>query len=69
VGELRRIASVIGIPDEHMEEYERLHAEVWPGVLARITALACHAPYLRAGDLIEPSIDGLGAQRQEVKAA
>jgi 2-keto-4-pentenoate hydratase/2-oxohepta-3-ene-1,7-dioic acid hydratase in catechol pathway len=32
-------------------------------------ALAGHAPYLHAGDLIELSIDGLGAQRQEVKAA
>jgi L-rhamnose mutarotase len=33
-----RIASVIGIPARHVAEYERLHADVWPAVLARITA-------------------------------
>jgi 2-keto-4-pentenoate hydratase/2-oxohepta-3-ene-1,7-dioic acid hydratase in catechol pathway len=32
-------------------------------------ALAGHAPYLRAGDVMTASIDGLGAQRQEVRAA
>lgn len=33
-----RVASVMGIADENIEEYERLHAEVWPGVLVRISA-------------------------------
>lgn len=33
---MRRVASVIGLPAEHAEEYERLHAAVWPAVLAQI---------------------------------
>ncbi len=33
---MRRFASVIGIKPEHREEYERLHADVWPDVLAQI---------------------------------
>ncbi len=32
----RRFASVIGLPPEHAEEYERLHAAVWPHVLERL---------------------------------
>ncbi|WP_345762490.1 L-rhamnose mutarotase [Diaminobutyricibacter sp. McL0608] len=35
---MRRIASVIGIPAESVDEYERLHAEAWPEVLAALTA-------------------------------
>jgi L-rhamnose mutarotase len=31
-----RLASVIGLPRENAEEYERLHAEVWPAVLERL---------------------------------
>jgi L-rhamnose mutarotase len=34
----RRVASVIGLPAENAAEYERLHAEVWPEVLAQIAA-------------------------------
>ncbi len=30
---MKRVAQVIGIAPEHIEEYERLHAEVWPSVL------------------------------------
>ena len=33
----RRIASVIGLPPDGAEEYARLHADVWPGVLAKLT--------------------------------
>lgn len=33
-----RIASVIGLPPENVEVYERLHADVWSGVLERLTA-------------------------------
>lgn len=33
---MRRVASVIGLPRGGAEEYERLHAKVWPGVLAQI---------------------------------
>ena len=31
-----RLASVIGLPAENAEEYERLHAAVWPAVLERL---------------------------------
>lgn len=31
-----RIAQVIGVRPEEIEEYTRLHAEVWPGVLEKI---------------------------------
>jgi L-rhamnose mutarotase len=34
----KRIASVIGIAPEHIQEYEALHAHAWPSVLARLTA-------------------------------
>ena len=33
---MRRIASVIGLRPEHAAEYERIHADVWPDVLAQI---------------------------------
>ncbi len=33
-----RLASVIGLPAENAEEYERLHAAVWPRVLERLRA-------------------------------
>ena len=35
---VRRFASVIGLPAENAERYERLHADVWPGVLERLRA-------------------------------
>lgn len=34
---MRRMGQVIGIRPEKIEEYKRLHAEAWPGVLAKIT--------------------------------
>ena len=34
---MKRLASVIGMPAENSEEYERLHAAVWPAVLERLT--------------------------------
>ncbi len=33
---VRRFGSVIGVRAERLDEYKRLHADVWPGVLARI---------------------------------
>jgi L-rhamnose mutarotase len=33
---MTRYGSVIGLSDEGKAEYKRLHAEVWPGVLAKI---------------------------------
>ena len=35
---MRRFGQVIGIKPEAIEEYERLHAKVWPEVLATISA-------------------------------
>jgi len=35
---MRRVASVIGVDPAGLEEYERLHADVWPTVLERIAA-------------------------------
>ncbi len=33
---MKRFASVIGMKPEHRAEYEKLHADVWPAVLAQI---------------------------------
>lgn len=33
---MKRFGQVIGIKPEHIEEYEKLHADVWPGVLKMI---------------------------------
>ena len=33
---MKRYGSVIGIRAEKIEEYQRLHAAVWPGVLEMI---------------------------------
>jgi len=33
---MKRYGSVIGLSEEGKAEYRRLHAEVWPGVLAKI---------------------------------
>lgn len=35
---MQRIGMVIGVKPEKIEEYKRLHAAVWPEVLARISA-------------------------------
>lgn len=35
---MQRIGMVIGVKPETIEEYKRLHAAVWPQVLARISA-------------------------------
>ena len=32
----KRIGSVIGVKPDQIAEYERIHAEVWPGVLATL---------------------------------
>lgn len=33
---MRRFGQIIGIKPEHIEEYEKLHADVWPEVLKMI---------------------------------
>lgn len=35
---MMRVAQVIRLDRDSIEEYEQLHAAVWPGVLAQITA-------------------------------
>jgi L-rhamnose mutarotase len=35
---MQRFGQIIGIKPEHVAEYERLHAAVWPEVLATIRA-------------------------------
>ena len=37
MAQVQRIASVIALDPEGVEEYEHLHANAWPGVLAKIT--------------------------------
>jgi L-rhamnose mutarotase len=34
---MKRYGSIIGVREEKIEEYKRLHAAVWPGVLQMIT--------------------------------
>ena len=48
-----RLASVIGLPAENAEEYERLHAAAWPAVLERLRAshMTNYSIY-RFGDLL-----------------
>ena len=50
---MKRIATVIGLPEAGREEYERLHADVWPAVLERISAsnIVNYSIY-RHGDLL-----------------
>lgn len=35
---MKRVGSIIGVRPEKLEEYKRLHANVWPGVLKMIKA-------------------------------
>ncbi|MCU1509408.1 MAG: L-rhamnose 1-epimerase [Glaciihabitans sp.] len=68
-----RIASVIGLPPENVEEYERLHAAVWPGVLDRLAQshMTNYSIY-RHGDLLfsylEYTGDDLAADNAAVAA-
>lgn len=34
---MKRVAQVIALDPDQIDEYERVHREVWPGVLAQIT--------------------------------
>jgi L-rhamnose mutarotase len=46
---VQRYGTVIGLRPEKIDEYKRLHAAVWPAVLARIAECAIHnySIYLR----------------------
>lgn len=50
---MKRVASVIGLRPENLEEYERYHSAVWPTVLERLTASNIHNYSIyRHGDLL-----------------
>jgi L-rhamnose mutarotase len=36
LAKVKRVGSVIGIKQENIEEYKRLHADVWPQVLSKL---------------------------------
>ena len=66
----QRIASVIGLPAENVEEYERLHAEVWPDVLARIAASnVTNYSIYRHGDLLFSYFEYVGDDYEADMAA
>ncbi len=58
----RRVGQVIRLRPEHAEEYLRLHREVWPEVLAMITAcnIRNYSIYLH-GDLLFSYFEYVGA--------
>lgn len=67
---IRRIASVIGLPAENVAEYERLHAEVWPEVLARISASnVTNYSIFRHGDLLFSYLEYVGDDYEADMAA
>ena len=39
---MKRMGQVIGIRPEKIDEYKRLHADAWPGVLQKITECNIH---------------------------
>lgn len=52
-GPVRRVASVIGLADDHAEEYLRHHRAVWPEVLAALSAAhVTNYSIYRHGDLL-----------------
>jgi L-rhamnose mutarotase len=58
---MRRYGQVIGIRPEHVEEYERLHAAVWPEVLATIQACNIrNYSIFRYGDLLVAYFEYVG---------
>lgn len=58
---MMRIASVIGLPPENVETYERLHAAVWPGVVERLTASnVTNYSIYRHGDLLFSYMEYVG---------
>ena len=38
---MKRLGMIIGIKENRVEEYKKLHAEVWPQVLENLTELNC----------------------------
>jgi L-rhamnose mutarotase len=48
---IQRYGSVIGLKPEKIEEYKRLHADVWPGVLKMIKQCNIHNYSIYLGEL------------------
>ena len=58
---MRRLASVIGISPENVDEYERLHAAVWPAVLDRLRqSNVTNYSIYRHGDLLFSYMEYVG---------
>ena len=38
---MKRLGMIIGIKENRIEEYKKLHEEVWPQVLENLTSLNC----------------------------
>jgi L-rhamnose mutarotase len=58
---MQRLASVIGVDHDGIEEYERLHADVWPEVLSRIAASnVTNYSIFRHGDVLFSYMEYVG---------
>ncbi|KQO95699.1 L-rhamnose mutarotase [Leifsonia sp. Leaf264] len=67
---MRRVASVIGLPPENVEEYERLHAAAWPAVLDRLTrSNVTNYSIHRHGDLLFSYLEYVGDDYEADMAA
>jgi L-rhamnose mutarotase len=70
VRQVKRTAQVIGLPAEGAEEYERLHAAVWPQVLARLAASNVrNYSIFRYGELLFAYFEYVGADYDADMAA
>ena len=67
---MRRLASVIGLTADGIDEYERLHVAVWPGVLERLSLSNMHNYSIyRYGDLLFSYLEYTGTDLEADQAA
>lgn len=58
---MQRFGQIIGVKPEAIEEYERLHAAVWPEVLATIHACnICNYSIFRRGTMLFAYFEYIG---------
>ena len=58
---MRRFGQIIGLKSDQIEQYERLHAAVWPEVLAMISACnICNYTIFRHGELLYAYFEYVG---------
>ena len=70
IGRVRRIASVIRLRPEKADEYRRLHADPWPGVVERLRAShISNYSIFQHGDLLFSYFEYLGADFEADMAA